>query len=100
MNIKTICILSGISLVLAIPTGWPYVFYIMLRWFIFATSALVALNFYKSKLTSWAFIFGSLSFLFNPIVPVYLNKSIWVVIDFIAAVVFFIAASSYHKNKI
>lgn len=98
MNIKTICIVSGILLVLAIPTGWPYDFYILLRWLIFASSAIVAYGFYTSKFSAWALIFGAVAFLFNPIVPVYLSKSTWVPIDLIGAILFFIAAYSFKKK--
>lgn len=95
INIKGTCIISGILLILAIPTGWPYNFYVLLRWFIFASSVIVAYGFYKSKLTAWIFIFGGLAFLFNPIVPIYLNKTAWIPLDFIGAILFFLAAYSY-----
>lgn len=98
INTKGLCIISGILLILAIPTGWPYSFYIFLRWFIFGASIIVAYGFYKSKLTAWTFIFGALAFLFNPIMPVYLDKTTWVGIDFIGAILFFIAA--YSKKNV
>lgn len=97
MNIKWISIIAGVLLILAIPTGWPYDFYIILRWVISVSSAIVAYGFYKSKLQAWTFVFGALVFLFNPILPVYLSKSSWVLIDLIAAILFFIAAYSYKK---
>jgi len=34
---------------------------------------------------------GGIAILFNPIIPVYLTKEIWVVIDFIIAIVFLIS---------
>jgi len=102
MNIKKTCILSGILLLLAIPPVWPYGYYQLLRLLIFATSALVAWGFYKSKLTPWAWIFGSVTFLFNPLIPIHFDKSSWVPIDFISAMLFFLAAYSvkkYGKNE-
>lgn len=98
MNIKTLCIIAGVLLILAIPTGWPYDFYILLRWFIFSVSAYVAWGFYKSNLTAWTLIFGGISLLFNPIVPFYLAKSSWVAIDLIAAILFFLAAFATKKG--
>lgn len=99
MNLKWICILSGIMLLFAIPTGWPYGFYELLRWIIFISSIIVAWGFYNSKLTAWTFIFGAIAFLFNPIAPIYLDKQTWVPIDFVGAVLFFIAAYSIKKKK-
>jgi len=100
MNIKWFCIPSGILLLLAIPTGWPYDFYILLRWVIFVSAGVIAWNFYKSQLTGWSLVFGSIVFLFNPIIPIYLAKSSWVLIDFVGAILFFLAAYSIkEKNK-
>ena len=86
-------------LLLAIPTGWPYGFYELLRWIIFISSIVVAWGFYNAKLSAWTFIFGAIAFLFNPIAPIYLNKESWVPIDFIGSVLFFIAAYSLNKQK-
>lgn len=99
MKMKNICIICGILLLLATPSWWPYGFYTLLRWFICSVSVYVAYIFYKSKLTSWTFIFGAIAILFNPIFPVYMNKSSWVVIDFISSILFFISAY-LNKNEI
>jgi len=98
MNIKWLCLASGILLLLGIPAGWPYSYYILLRWVILATSIIIAYGFYKSKLTGWALVFGAVAILFNPIMPIYLNKSTWVIMDFIGACLFFIAAYSSRKK--
>jgi hypothetical protein len=94
---KWFCIISGLFLLLAIPSGWPYDFYILLRWVIFTSSIIVALGFYKSKLTAWTFVFSSVAFLFNPIIPIHLAKSSWVLIDFVSAILFFLAGYSTQK---
>lgn len=99
MNIKWLCIASAIFLLLAIPPGWPYGFYQLLRWAIFASSVVVTWGFYKSHITAWAFIFGAVALLFNPIAPIYLNKQSWVPIDFVAAVLFFLAAYATKKER-
>ncbi|MDP2638163.1 MAG: hypothetical protein Q8P26_03825 [Candidatus Levybacteria bacterium] len=91
---RWLCIVSGIVLLLAIPTGWPYSFYILLRWAIFISSIIVAYGFYKSNILAWAFIFGAVAFIFNPIAPLYLGKSTWVIFDFIGAALFFLAAKA------
>jgi len=97
MNLKWLSIISGSLLILAIPYGWPYDFYILLRWLVFISSIFVAWGFYKSKLTGWTFVFGSVAFLFNPIIPIHLAKSSWVLIDFVSAILFFIAGFSKKK---
>jgi len=97
MNIKWLSIISGVLLLLAILPGWPSSFYILLRWAIFISSIIVAYGFYKSKITAWIFIFGAVAFLFNPIAPMYLGKSTWVIFDFIGAILFFVAGFSKKK---
>jgi len=98
---KWIAIISGVLLLLAIPHGWPYSYYILLRWFISISSAILVWGFYKSELKGWALVFASTTFLFNPILPISLNKSSWVLIDFVSATIFFLAAySNKRKDKI
>ena len=55
-------------------------------------------KYYESKLTSWVFIFGALAFLFNPLFPIFMDKSVWVGIDLISAIVFFFSAYSVKGN--
>lgn len=99
MNIKWLCLASGILFLLGIPTGWPYSYYILLRWAILVSSAAVSYGFYNSKLQGWALVFVAVAILFNPIVPFYLSKSTWVIMDFIGACLFFVAGFSTRKNK-
>ena len=98
MSLKNVCITCGILLLLAIPSWWPYGFYTLLRWVICAASIYVAYGFYKSKVIGWAFIFGAVAFIFNPIFPIYLNKSSWVGIDFISSILFFMSAYSTKSH--
>lgn len=96
---KTLSIVSGIALLLAIPSGWDYSYYVLLRWFICGVSAYIAYGFYNSKLTGWSLVFGGIALLFNPILPFYLDKSTWVALDLVAATIFFIAAFSAKKKE-
>ena len=98
MNIKWLSIASGILLVIAMLTGLPYGYYILLRWVVCGVSIFNAIGFSKTKFTAWVWIFGALAILFNPLIPVYLTKSSWVGIDLIAAIIFFLAAYSINKK--
>lgn len=99
MNVKWLCIASGVGLVLAIIPTWPYGYYILLRWGIFISSIIVAYTFYNSKLPAWTFIFGAIAFLFNPIFPIHLTRATWTPIDLIGASLFFLAGYSVKKEK-
>lgn len=99
MNIKYLCVACGVLLLIAIPNWLPYGFYTLLRWIISISSIYVAIEFNKSQLQGWTYVFGALALLFNPIFPFYLTKSNWVTIDFISAIIFFISAYSVKKTK-
>jgi hypothetical protein len=82
-------IISAALLFLAIPTGlWPYSYYILLRWLICVSAILHASFFNSTKNKYWPWIFSGIAALFNPFIPFYLNKSSWVLLDFIAAIMF------------
>ena len=98
MNIKWPSIISGVLLLLGILNIWPYDYYIILRLVVCGVAVFNAIGFSKSKLTGWVLVFGALAFLFNPLIPVYMNKSSWVGIDLISAVLFFISAYSIKEN--
>lgn len=99
MKAKWLLIAAGIALLLGILNGWPYAYYILLRWFICGTAIFCISGFLKAKLTGWAIVFGALAFLFNPLFPVYMNKSSWVGIDLISAIVFFLAVYAIKKKS-
>ena len=87
-------IVSGISvimLLLAIPTFWPYGYYVLLRWAITISAIFLLWLAYESKKTFWLFLMGIVAILFNPIIPVHLDKETWVIIDIIVAVLFLVS---------
>lgn len=97
MNIKIISVVSILLLLLGIPTGWPYGYYILLRWIISLSAIFIAYQAYKEEKSTWIYVFAGLAILFNPIAPIYLDKSVWVLIDLISSVLF--ATFSFHNRK-
>lgn len=50
---------------------------------------------WKGDFTAWGITFSLLAILFNPLIPIYLyDKSIWMPIDLIAAILFVVRALS------
>lgn len=88
MNIKWISIGSGALLLLGI-FNLPYGYYIFLRWAILISAVATAYYYYNIKLPAWGLVFGGIAFVFNPIYPIYLEKSTWIILDSIAAGLFF-----------
>lgn len=75
----------------------PYGYYQILRWVICGLSGYLVYLAYNEKKNVWVWIFGILTVLFNPILPIYLDRDTWSIIDVITAVIIFI---SIFKMKI
>ncbi|MFA4844486.1 MAG: DUF6804 family protein [Candidatus Margulisiibacteriota bacterium] len=84
-------ILAIIMLLVAVPVGMPYGYYILLRWFICGASAYNTYLSYEQQKRVFVWMFALLAILFNPIFPIYLDKELWVIIDFISVVIFFVS---------
>jgi len=71
----------------------PYAYYEFLRWVIFLSSLIVIHYFYRERSNVMIIIITIIAFLFNPIIPAYLDKESWDVIDLLSAFSFFTGAS-------
>lgn len=90
-------LISGVMLLLAVGKH-PYSYYAILRWIVSGSSLYSGWVLSKLQSHNWAWFFFMVGILFNPIFPVYLDRSTWQVIDIIIAAVFAISLSI--KNKI
>jgi len=92
-DVKYKNIITGISvfmLFLAIPK-LPYGYYTLLRWVVTISALFSAWVANNSEDKFWVFLLGGVAILFNPIIPVHLTKDIWVIIDFIVAILFLVS---------
>lgn len=79
-------LIAAAFLFVALFDGWPYGFFTLLRFVVFASSAYVAWMAYEAQKEKWVWIFGFLAVLFNPFIVIHLNREIWSVIDLIVGV--------------
>ena len=79
-------LIAAAFLFLALIDGWPYGFFTLLRFIIFAITAYIALMSYDAKKEIWVWIFGFLAVLFNPFIIVHFTREIWIVIDLIVGI--------------
>lgn len=93
-----ITIIAVAFLFLALFDGWPYGFFTLLRFVVFASTAYITWVAYEQKKEKWVWIFGFLAVLFNPFIVIHFNRELWSVIDFIAGV-FLIASIFIFKLK-
>jgi hypothetical protein len=71
----------------------PYFYYQIQRWFICGLTSYCAYKAYEKHNISWAWIFGVIAVLFNPIAPIYLNREMWSMIDVATAVILIVSLS-------
>ncbi len=82
-------------LLLAIPSVWPYGVYQFVKIVVFLT-CIYNIYILKEKDQIWTILFIVLALLFNPVVPIYLSKNLWQIIDGISAIIIF---TNYAKFK-
>ncbi len=91
-TVKNKNIASGVAilmLLLAIPSGiWPYGYYVLLRWIIVGVAIFVWWVASELKKKGWLWLMIGIAILFNPILPIHLDKGTWAMIDFIVALLF------------
>jgi hypothetical protein len=77
-------IVATILLCLAIPWDGPSGFFSILRWVVCAAFALLAIEAYRLKDERWAWIWGVLAGIYNPVVPVNASRDLWAAMDLVA----------------
>jgi hypothetical protein len=83
--------LVGIAFLLISFLKLPYGFYTLLRIVITGTATYSTYIYYKAEKKFWMWTLGVIAILFNPIVPIYLEKETWKVIDITTAIIFLIS---------
>jgi hypothetical protein len=92
-------IVAGALLAVAI-LDLPYSYYNFLRMAVCGSSIFMIWYFYKAGLAGLAWVFVIPAILFNPFMPIFLDKSTWVSIDIIISGLFFgsLVALKYEKR--
>jgi uncharacterized membrane protein len=65
----------------------PYGFYMLLRLILCATGVYGAYISKKQTKEKWLWIFIAIAVLFNPLIPVHLGLTIWLLVDVIAIII-------------
>lgn len=79
-------IAASIFLFSALFDGWQYGFFTALRFVVFSSTAYVAYLAYQEQKEGWVWLLGAIAVLFNPFIPIYLTRDVWIVIDFVTLV--------------
>ncbi|MBA7475937.1 hypothetical protein ES705_08742 [subsurface metagenome] len=83
-------IIAAIFLFVAIGSD-PYSYYIILRIITCGVSLCGIWYAYRVRKFLWLWVFSAIAVLFNPIIPIYLKKDVWIGIDLAVIIVFLIS---------
>jgi hypothetical protein len=78
--------------------GHPYGYYKLLRFVVCGVNVYGVYSAAKMKKNGWAWAFGVIAILFNPVIPVYLRRGTWQFIDMGVAVVLLISVFMLRKS--
>jgi len=92
-------LITIVFLLLALFDGWPYGFFTLLRFVVFALTTYVAWLAYEAKQEKWIWIFGFLAVVFNPFIPLYFGRDFWVVVDLIVTAFLIISIFVFKLPK-
>lgn len=91
--------LIACGLLLIATANLPYGYYRFLRIAITIIAAINAFGVFKKDNKALAILFIALAILFNPIIPIYLDKATWTPIDIIVGLFFGVIAFINTKDK-
>ena len=78
----------------------PIGYYTFMRIWVTITSILLIKQEIRKGINTWVILFGIITIIFNPILPIYLfSKSSWMPIDLIVGVTFLIFTFTNKKNN-
>ncbi len=86
---RAIAVAKGIVVVMLLSAlgKHPYGYYQILRWVVAGVTSYSAYLAYQQRQIGWAWTLSIIAMVFNPIVPVYLERATWVVVDIVAAAI-------------
>jgi hypothetical protein len=87
-------------LLAALLPGHPYIYFSILRWIVCGASLYAVFLTYRQKSSGSALIFIAVAVLFNPLLPIHLDRSAWKLIDIVVAGVFVYFEPMFDKQGI
>jgi DnaJ domain len=92
-------LIAAAMLVSAAVQKHPYSFYMLLRWVCCAAFAWSAFIAHEKNRQVWAWAFGAVAVLYNPIVLVHLNRATWINVNWFTVGVIIVAAIAFLPRR-
>src|SRR3546814_10787352 len=95
MRTKPALWVVAIAVAIALVPTLPYGYYSVMRWVVCALCAWLALSSYRAGREEWAWAWGVIAGIYNPIFPVHANREIWSIVNVLT-----IAAAAWYGFKV
>lgn len=92
-------VISILMLIAGIPAFFPYGYYTLLRFVVCGTAAYTAYVSFGKENKIIGFLSILVALLFNPLIPIYMNKEAWVIIDAVV-IIFFGTTIFFLKGRL
>lgn len=89
--------LASLLLLIAVMPGLPYGYYQLLSWVVCGSSCYGVFLSHKQSQLYRKWIFIGLAVLFNPILPIYLSRDMWLPIDVAASICFAVSFKLFKQ---
>lgn len=95
---KTTAYILGVSTLLG-ALNLPIGYYTFLRVLVTLGALWILYNTNDNKIEGWDFFFIISAIIFNPVMPVYLNKALWIIIDIITGGGYLLFGAKFNNHR-
>jgi hypothetical protein len=87
MRTNVVLLLVALAVTVALIPSLPYGYYSMMRWPVCGLCAWLALSSYRDEQEAWAWIWGIVAGVYNPIFPVHASRETWSIVNAVTIVI-------------
>lgn len=91
--------IASVSLLISVIPDLPYGYYQLLRWLVCGSSCYGALLAHEKNKQYWKWFFVCQAILFNPILPIHLERNVWLPIDIASSIIFAVSYKLFMQPK-
>ena len=95
---KTTAYILGVSTLLG-ALNLPIGYYTFLRVLVTLGALWILYNTNDNKIEGWDFFLIISAIIFNPVMPVYLNKALWIIIDIITGGGYLLFGAKFNNHR-